>query len=173
MFSENLGERVGRRQSLILRPMTLADIEILFDQKKDGVAVEMAAFTSKDPQDAAAFMMKTKNLIANQDIDTLVIEVAGKVVGDVMGFEMFGRRSVCYWLGREYWGRGYATEALKLFVDQFDQRPLVARVVHDNAASLQVLQKCGFKIVDEEVGFAAGRGAEVRELILELKGTNS
>ncbi|MFT5232389.1 MAG: ribosomal-protein-alanine N-acetyltransferase [Candidatus Krumholzibacteriia bacterium] len=159
-------ERGDYQGSLALRLMTEADMPVLFEQQKDKVAVEMAAFTAKDPQDAGAFVAKTTSLIANPEIDTMTIEVGSQVVGNVMGFEMFGQRAVCYWLGREFWGHGYATAALDLFLAQNTKWPITARVAHDNLGSLRVLKKCGFEVVGDEVGFAEGRGAEIREIVV-------
>ena len=38
----------------------------------------------------------------------------------------------------------------------------------DNVASIRVLEKCGFRVSGEAKGFAAARGCEVEEFILEL-----
>jgi len=155
-------------ERLELRPMRMDDIAVLFDQQKDEVAIHMAGFTAKDPQDAAAFMVKTKNLINNPAVDTMAIIVGDQVLGNLMGFEMFGQRAVCYWIGRQYWGCGCATKALSLFIKQNQLWPLTARVAHDNVASLRVLEKCGFKVEGEEVAYAAGRGQEIREFVMSL-----
>jgi RimJ/RimL family protein N-acetyltransferase len=45
-------------------------------------------------------------------------------------------------------------------------RPIHARVVKDNAASLWVLEHNGFTISGEDRGFAEGRGADVDEWLL-------
>ena len=79
------------------------------------------------------------------------------------------RSQVCYWLGREFWGKGIASRALRVFLREVQVRPLYARVAKDNVASLRVLQKCGFEIRGEARGFAHARGEEVEELVLELK----
>ena len=47
--------------------------------------------------------------------------------------------------------------------------PLYARVAKDNAASIRVLDKCGFKLHDEDRGFANARGEEIEEYILILR----
>ena len=44
-----------------------------------------------------------------------------------------------------------------------------ARVAKDNVPSIRVLERCGFEVVGEERGFANGRGAEIDELVLELR----
>lgn len=60
--------------------------------------------------------------------------------------------SVGYWLGRMYWGRGYATEALTAALNTLQATigkrqqliPVHAQIVAENAASRRVLEKCGF-----------------------------
>jgi RimJ/RimL family protein N-acetyltransferase len=50
-------------------------------------------------------------------------------------------------------------------------RPIYARVACDNVASLRVLQKCGFQIIDQDRGFAEARGCEIDEHVLRLDAT--
>lgn len=53
-----------------------------------------------------------------------------------------------YWLGEPYWGRGYATEAIRGVSDwalaQFDLARLYALVFTWNTASARALEKAGF-----------------------------
>jgi RimJ/RimL family protein N-acetyltransferase len=59
-----------------------------------------------------------------------------------------------YWLGRPYWGRGHATEAVAALVRHafasFPQDVVGAGVFRDNAVSRRVLEKLGFR---EEGGY--------------------
>ena len=55
---------------------------------------------------------------------------------------------VGYWIGRPYWGQGYATEALGLviaYARQIGARGLQAETFPENPASARVLAKCGFR----------------------------
>jgi [ribosomal protein S5]-alanine N-acetyltransferase len=81
-----------------------------------------------------------------------VIEVDGKLAGGI-GFECFeverdGVAIFGYWLGRSYWGRGVASEAASMLADNAltteGLRRLEASVFEANAASIRVLEKCGF-----------------------------
>src|SRR4029453_19193159 len=74
-----------------------------------------------------------------------------------------------YWIGREFWGRGIATQALAVLLSAVKTRPLYARAAKDNIASLRVLEKCGFTITGYERGFANARGEEIEEVVLELQ----
>jgi RimJ/RimL family protein N-acetyltransferase len=64
---------------------------------------------------------------------------------------------------------GIATgAALTLFLQEQQIRPLHARAASDNAASIRVLQKAGFRITGTEISYANARGAEIEETILRL-----
>jgi RimJ/RimL family protein N-acetyltransferase len=154
---------------LLLRPVTAEDLPILFDQQTDPDANFMAAFTAKDPTDRAAFMAHWQRILANPTVLIRTIVVDGAVVGSVLSYEEESRPEVSYWLGKPYWGNGYATRALAEFLAQVNQtRPIYARAAQDNAGSLRVLAKCGFVIIGEERGYANARGAEIAEYLLEL-----
>ena len=152
-----------------LREMTEGDLPILFEQQRDPAAVHMAAFTSKDPNDWPAFLAHWTTVLHDTTVIKRTIVVDGKVAGNVGSYLMFGERAVGYGLGRDYWGRGIATAALRAFLEIVTERPLYARAIKDNVASLRVLEKCGFVITGEDRGYANGRGAEVEEYILTLR----
>ena len=74
---------------------------------------------------------------------------------------------VGYWIGRPYWGRGYATEALDAAVvwasRAWKRRALVAGHFDDNPASGRVLEKAGFLYTGEvRKGFSRARGQDAR-----------
>jgi RimJ/RimL family protein N-acetyltransferase len=79
-----------------------------------------------------------------------------------------GEREVTYWIGRSYWGKGIATCGLDAFLAVDRSRPLHARVAHDNVGSRRVLEKCGFRVVGTEQGFAEARSGEIEEFVLRL-----
>ncbi|HKW00506.1 MAG TPA: GNAT family N-acetyltransferase, partial [Vicinamibacterales bacterium] len=59
-----------------------------------------------------------------------------------------GRENIGYWIGRAYWGHGYATAATMAIValafGYLDCETLTASHLERNAASARVLEKCGF-----------------------------
>jgi len=72
---------------------------------------------------------------------------------------------VGYWIGRPYWGRGYATEAAKAAVawahDGWGAPFVLAGHFADNPASGAVLTKVGFLYTGEvQKRFSKARGAE-------------
>lgn len=151
-----------------LRDTIENDLFIFFEQQLDEEALYMAAFTAEDPSDKEAFMAHWTKIMSSDKVKIQTILFADVVAGHVESFELFGKLSIGYWIGKEFWGKGIATEALLLFLQQVTPRPLYARVVKDNVGSIRVLEKCGFKIVDEDKGFAHARGEEVEEYILKL-----
>lgn len=80
-----------------------------------------------------------------------------------------GRREIGYWFGREFWGKGIATEALRAFVSQVTTRPLHAYVAAHNVGSIRVLEKGGFTISDEQLDPTDERDDGVAEVILKLE----
>ncbi len=54
-----------------------------------------------------------------------------------------------YWLGVDYWGRGFGTEAARAVIDyffeEFDGEHLFAGARVTNPASRNILEKCGFQ----------------------------
>lgn len=154
--------------NLILREVFDDDLPIFFEQQLDPDANWMAAFTSKDPTDREAFMAKWARIRADESTLNYTIVYDGKVAGAVSSYVLDGKPEVTYWLGREFWGQGIATQALAEFLKLQTARPIYARAAKDNPASLRVLEKCGFKITGEDKGFANARGQEVEEFTLML-----
>ena len=79
--------------------------------------------------------------------DETVIGACGIMMQDLIG--QTRNAELGYWLGVDYWGNGYATEALHAVVDYaftdlaHDALQAGARVT--NPASRRVLEKCGFQ----------------------------
>ena len=153
---------------IILRNVMEDDLQVFFKFQQDRDANYMAAFTSKDPSDWNSFSKHWNKVLLNKNIIKQTIIVENNVVGNVLSFEQFGNLEVSYWIGREFWGKGIATNALKEFLKQVTIRPLYARAAKDNIGSLTVLQKCGFSITGEDSGFSNARGENVEEFVLTL-----
>ncbi len=169
MRHEPNAEVSGDEGALTLRGVMHADLPLFFAHQQDIAANHMAAFTAKDPADWDAFLAHWTRILDDKKCNVQTILYKEKVIGYVTTFEQMGQREVSYWLDSAYWGQGLATEALAEFLRHFPERPLFARAVKDHQASLRVLAKCGFVVVDEDSGFANARGQEVEEFVLELR----
>ncbi len=159
----------GLTGQVVLRDVTDDDLPVFFHQQLDPAANYMAAFTAKDPTDRDAFAAHWAKIRADSTVTMKTVVAGGQVAGYVGSFLWEGKPQVCYWLGKEYWGKGLATGALSGFLGYLKVRPLYASAAGDNAASIRVLEKCGFRVTGYEKGFANARGAEIEEAMLELK----
>jgi RimJ/RimL family protein N-acetyltransferase len=150
-FSHETAPRM--KPEVHLRDVEADDLAFFFEQQRDPVAVAMVAFQSRD---RAAFDKHWATLLADDTLLKKAIVVVSavsadspaqnQVAGHIGSWTSDGKREVGYWLDRAFWGRGVATEALTAFLRLEPIRPLYAGVAKHNAASLRVLQKCGFTI---------------------------
>ena len=157
----------------VLREVQDEDLAVLFEQWADPVAMHMAAFTVPEHMDRDAFERRWSRLRADETLITRAIVADGEVAGTIGSWGGPGEREVTYWIGRSYWGKGVATGALKAFLTIEPSRPLHARVASDNVASRRVLEKCGFRVIATERGFAQARSAEIEEFVLRLEDPGS
>src|ERR671915_1564094 len=153
---------------LTLREVRDEDLSALFEQWADPVAAHMAAFTAPDQMDRDAFERRWTRLRADESVIARAIVVDGEVAGTIGSWGDPDGREITYWIGRSYWGRGIATGALSAFLAVDPSRPLHARVASDNVGSRRVLEKCGFRVIASERGFAQARSAEIEEFVLRL-----
>jgi RimJ/RimL family protein N-acetyltransferase len=124
-----------------LRETIDADLGTLFSFQADPEASAMAAFP---PRDLPAFLEHEAKIKADPTNLKGTIVAGGGVVGWIWSWEVEGERDVGFWIGRDHWGNGYATAALRAFLDVDRHRPLHAHVADHNVGSRRVLEKCGF-----------------------------
>lgn len=158
---------MNRPTAITLRPIEPSDLDTFFAQQLDKEAIRMAAFVS-DRSQRATFAAHWDKILRDPRNTNRTIVAAGQVAGHISCYPLGDNLEVTYWLGREFWGRGIATEALRQFLELVTVRPMSARAAKDNVGSLRVLQKCGFQIVGEDAGFAQGRGEDTEEYLLRL-----
>lgn len=151
-----------------LRKSQQADLEWFFRFQLDKDGIYLAAFTPKDPTDKDAYFEKFSKFLKDPTIHTQTILVNNTIVGSVAKFMMEGHAEITYWLDKQYWGRGIATEALRQFLQIEPARPVFGRVAFDNFGSQRVLEKNGFTRAGSDRGFANGRQQEIEEFIYQL-----
>jgi len=166
---EGTAPPAGRRDArLALRDVTRADLATLFVQQEDPEIGRLAAVPHRGRGD---FEAHWETLFADPTIRTRAIVAGGELAGYLVLFTRGGHRQVGYWLGREFWGRGIATRALELFVAEIEERPLYAHVASRNAASLRVVEKCGFRRLYVVDGVAGGEVYD--DVVLVLDGSTA
>lgn len=159
---------MSRFTTITLRKIEPADLETFYVQQLDREANHMAAFVHKDPTDKAAFHAHWTKVLSLPRVTNRTILADGQIAGHIACFPDGDHMEVTYWLGREFWGQGVATEALRQLLELITIRPMFGRTACDNIGSLRVLQKCGFQIIGQDNGFAHGRNADTEEYILRL-----
>jgi RimJ/RimL family protein N-acetyltransferase len=153
------------KNEIWLREVRPGDLPVFFEQQLDPEATRMAAFPSRARE---AFMAHWEKTMAGQTNILRTIVFDSRVAGNIVSWETSGERRVGYWLGKDYWGQGIASAALAQFLEQVKIRPLHARVARKNAASIRVLQKCGFRISGEDT-FCELNGEPGSEFIMILE----
>ena len=111
--------------SIKLRSVETADLPIFFGYQQEPESVQMAAFTTKDPSDKEAFDAHWAKIMADESVLIQTILYEGEVAGSVLKYEMFGDAEISYWIGKKFWGKGIATEAVKQFFRGMDDTAVI------------------------------------------------
>jgi RimJ/RimL family protein N-acetyltransferase len=133
--------------NVTLRPIIETDLPVLFEYYRDPDAAAMAGFP---PRELDEFLAHRTKVAADPSNETRAVVVGDALAGDIGSWPQDGERRIGYWIGKQYWGRGIATAALKSFLAELTERPLYADVLKTNAGSIRVLQKCGFRLLTED-----------------------
>ena len=154
----------ARTKRLLLRPSWPEDAHELYQAIADeGIVRNLArAPWPYTEQDAAIFT-------ALEHLDKYPTfrrtDGAPRLVGACGLGETDGKAELGYWIGRPYWGLGYASEAAKAVVavaKAIGHERLVAGHFTDNPASGRVLRKLGFSATGKtELRNSLGRGQQV------------
>lgn len=143
---------IGKR--IILRGFRKADAENI---QQNINSKSVVRYTSNIPhpysiKDAYHFFKKLKKNRGKEIAFGIVLKNTGKVVGGIglMKIDRANKNAeLGYWLGKKYWGRGIATEAVGLVLDlvfkKWKFHRVYANTFHKNIASQKVLNKFGFK----------------------------
>lgn len=154
---------------LVLRPHRLTDA--------DGIAESLGDFS------VARMLARVPQPYHRQDaLDWLQIQLSGSAPGwaaaitmgddvhvGMVGIEQRGRSwRIGYWLNRYYWGRGIMTEAAGALLDRFFRRMpdvvVASGAFADNAASLTIQRKLGFRVTGCSEMFSLSRNGMVAHI---------
>lgn len=155
-----------RTARLVLRPPTEADADDIVRYCSDFDIAKMITpmphpYARSDATGWIAHVQATPTEIQ------FAVTLAGQLIG-ACGYELkpeavsavFG-----YWIGRPFWGHGYATEVARALVKSGFEQLGVAQLsighMADNPASKNVILKCGFVPNGRCEGFSVARQANV------------
>lgn len=151
---------------ITLRDIDPADLPALFEQQLDPDSNRMAVV---NPRDSASFYAHWAAIFAQPSIIAKAILADTHLVGSISCFKVHGQDTIGYWIAKEHWGKGFATRALSLLLNQVTTRPLHAHAARSNIASLRVLERCGFKITGYHHAPATDRFPACEEAVLILE----
>ncbi len=163
-----------RSERLFLRPGWPEDWQDLFALIRDeGIVRNLASapwpYTREHAREFAARLEQT-------GLPSFFITLPGSNGASLIGCAGLGRSGddieLGYWIARDHWGRGFATEAVRAVLSvarALGHRRIVAGHFIDNPASGRVLEKAGFRsIPGVSRRFSQARGEEVPSRRFEI-----
>jgi len=151
VFDETARERcmpVLETERLMLRAPRHEDVKAIARLANDR---RIAENTARIPhpygvQDAETFIAAANRKDGEA---TFVVMRGGTLIGACGIDPREGGLELGYWFGAPFWGRGFATEAVRAVIDyafgELDHDTLIAGARVSNPASRRVLEKCAFQ----------------------------
>ncbi len=144
-------------ERLIIRPWTMEDVEEIYELAKDEHVGPPCGWTPHKSSEESAFVLK--NILINDYTFALVLKDNNKIIGDIgimpntesKFCENEKQAEIGFWLGFQYWGKGYMPEACKRMI-QYGFNELGLEKIWcshntDNHNSKRVQEKSGFEFV--------------------------
>ena len=169
---------VIKTERLLLRPPTVQDLERCADLLGDYEVAKMLARVPHpyDLKLGRSYLSRAaESWLKHQDAEELVFQIdhEGQMIGGLSFKELRETPEIGYWLGRPYWGKGFMSEAVEaaiawLFQNTHHTR-IASEVMTENPASLNVMEKLGFREVGEIGCTSLSRGDTMRAVRTELR----
>ncbi|WP_304509681.1 GNAT family N-acetyltransferase [Anaerotignum sp.] len=140
-------------ERLILRNLTEKDASELFEYSKDEEVGKNAGWKPHESLEESKQLL-TEIFLGKEDIFGIIEKQTGKLIGTVglmpdSTRENEDARMIGYAIGKDYWGKGFMTEAVKRILSYgFCEKAYdLISVSHytDNIRSQRVIEKCGFQ----------------------------
>ena len=126
--------------------------------------------TVEDAQDTIAFLMNVYQTGDGPLVHPVLLK-DGTNIGYVQLVPMEEGFEVGYHIGKNYTGRGYATEALAAFLAEMMEKKQLEKVfgicVSENVASKKVMEKCGFRKEYEGMGAYQGEMRQIARYVFK------
>jgi RimJ/RimL family protein N-acetyltransferase len=148
-------------ERLLLRPFTLDDaprVQVIVSDKR--IAEMTANIPYPYPETGAVDWISThEQRWLNQESSSfcIVLKSSGLIIGAIgLAFQAPKEAELGYWLGVDYWGQGYATEAAKSInafgLNTLSLDKIKARALSRNPTSGKVLIKSGLHLTGTSEG---------------------
>lgn len=152
---------------LLLRPWTAEDADALFEMASDPSIGPMAGW---EPHESAEDSRKAiESILSRQGTFAIVPKDAGRPVGCISAILEDGTVGLSpgdvelgFWIGRMYWGRGYATKASSMVLDYAFEDLGCSRAtcvcLESNTRCIRVQDRLGFLLKRTEDVFSTAFG---------------
>jgi RimJ/RimL family protein N-acetyltransferase len=153
----------ARTERLLLRPGWPEDWEALLRAINDeGIVCNLASAPWPYTGEAAReFASRPQDPMFPAFFLTLPGDDGAKFIGSCGLGRFDGGVELGYWIAREHWGQGFATEAAQAVIgiaQMLGHERLSCSHFADNPASARVIEKLGFERVASNMRYSAGRG---------------
>lgn len=163
---------------LLLRPPVKEDTDEIVAIADDWDLLRQTA-RMPHPYTAADAKFFFEQVLPNEPNWAIVWKPTARLIG-VIGLAPAtdgNAAAIGYYVGRDYWGLGVATEAgraiVRVGIESFGYRKLTARHFADNPASGRVLAKLGFTVVGGSSHPCRAEGRSRAAVELELTNTGA
>ena len=138
-------------ERLLLRPWMEYDYLQLYELAKDSqVGPDCGWHPHKDIEESKQVL---KNILMSEGTYAIVLKEANIVIGNISLYdsefcENKNQREIGFWLGRDYWGKGYMSEACRFIINYAFHTLKLEKLwcghFDYNIRSSSVQKKCGF-----------------------------
>lgn len=172
-FSWHRSDMELKTKRLILRPWRETDAARLYLLCRVPEIGAGAGFPPHESPEMSRAVIR--DVLSQPETFAVVNRGSGEIIGSaglILSLEGSdckkpGDAEVGYWIGKDLWGWGFATEALLALIGRAEQlglRGLYGVIFPSNGASRRVLEKAGFTFHHRENTYAAQLGV-VREML--------
>ena len=135
-----------RTKHLLLRPWEITDAEALYAQAHNPIIGKRCGWNPhksvEESREIIEVVLSKPHSFAIGSIGLLLQGESNLPIGE-------NEAEIGFWLGEDFWGKGYVTEAtlrvLQYAFEQLNLTQLWASAYEENIASQRVLEKCGFR----------------------------